>query len=129
MSEPLLEVAELTKRFALVRGLGAVLAGRPPIVVQALNGVSLAVDRGETIGIVGESGCGKSTLARCLVRLLEADEGTIRCKGEDVRALAGASLRQYRRRVQMVFQDPYGSLNPRQTVGAMLAEALKVHRL
>ena len=129
MAEPLLEVRGLTKRFSLARGLGEVLMGAPRRVVNALNGVDLSVRKGETLGIVGESGCGKSTLARCLVRLLEADEGAISYAGEDVRALEGADLRRYRRRVQMVFQDPYGSLNPRQTIGAMLAEALRVHRL
>ena len=125
VAEPLLEVRGLTKRFSLARGLGEVLMGAPRRVVYALNGVDLSVRKGETLGIVGESGCGKSTLARCIVRLLDADEGSIGYAGEDVRALKGADLRRYRRRVQMVFQDPYGSLNPRQTIGAMLAEALQ----
>jgi oligopeptide/dipeptide ABC transporter ATP-binding protein len=129
VAAPLLEVRGLTKRFPLARRLGEVLTRGPRRDVKALNGVDLSVRKGETLGIVGESGCGKSTFARCLVRLLEADEGVISYGGEDVRALEGAGLRQYRRRVQMVFQDPYGSLNPRQTVGAMLAEALRVHRL
>lgn len=129
MSAQLLDVRGLTKQFALDRRLGDVLARRPARVVNALNGVDLTVRKGETLGIVGESGCGKSTLARCLVRLLEADAGVISYADQDVRALEGAGLRQYRRRVQMIFQDPYGSLNPRQTVGAMLAEVLRVHRL
>ena len=129
VADPLLEVRGLTKRFPLDRSLGEVLTRGAHRVVNALNGVDLSVRKGETLGIVGESGCGKSTFARCLVRLLEADEGEISYAGEDVRALDGAGLRRYRRRVQMVFQDPYGSLNPRQTIGAMLGEALRVHRL
>ena len=97
--------------------------------MHALNGVSFSVRRGETLGIVGESGCGKSTLARCLVRLIEADAGTIVYDGADVRALAGAERRAFNRRVQLIFQDPYSSLNPRMTVRETLAEALRVHRL
>ena len=98
-------------------------------MVRALNGVTLAVERGETLAVVGESGSGKSTLARTLVRLIEADSGQILFDGEDVRAFRGEALRRYNRRVQMVFQDPYGSLNPRMTVGEMLGEALRVHEL
>ena len=98
-------------------------------VVRALNGVTLSLARGETLAVVGESGCGKSTLARALVRLIELDSGQIRFAGEDVRALQGYALRQYNRRVQLVFQDPYGSLNPRMTVGEVLEEALRVHRI
>jgi oligopeptide/dipeptide ABC transporter ATP-binding protein len=94
-----------------------------------LNGVSFSVRRGETLGIVGESGCGKSTLARCLVRLIEADSGSIVYDGIDVRALAGAERRAFNRRVQLIFQDPYSSLNPRMTVRQILSEALRVHRL
>ncbi len=94
-----------------------------------MDDVSLGVARGETLGIVGESGCGKSTLARCLVRLHEPDAGEIRFDGADVRRLAGPGLRDYNRQVQMVFQDPFGSLNPRMTVGACLAEVLSVHRV
>jgi oligopeptide/dipeptide ABC transporter ATP-binding protein len=96
-------------------------------MVRALNGVSLRIARGETLAVVGESGCGKSTLARALVRLIELDSGQIYFDGADVRSLAGAALRRYNRRVQMVFQDPYGSLNPRMTVGQILEEALQVH--
>ncbi|MGH6917744.1 MAG: ATP-binding cassette domain-containing protein, partial [Geminicoccaceae bacterium] len=101
----------------------------PRLTVHALNGVSFSVRRGETLGIVGESGCGKSTLARCLVRLIEADSGSIIYDGADVRALAGAEQRAFNRRVQLIFQDPYSSLNPRMTVRETLAEALRVHRL
>jgi len=105
------------------------LRGGPKPVVRALTGVTLEVRRGETLGLVGESGCGKSTLARCLVRLYEAESGTIEYDGADVRALSGGALRAYNRRVQMIFQDPYSSLNPRMTVAQTLAEALSVHRV
>jgi oligopeptide/dipeptide ABC transporter ATP-binding protein len=128
-ASPLLEVSGLVKHFRLRQTLGRRLAGGPVPIVHALNGVSFAVARGETLGIVGESGCGKSTLARCLVRLIEADAGDIRFDGLDVRALPRAELRRYNRRVQMVFQDPYGSLNPRMSVRQILGEALAVHRM
>jgi oligopeptide/dipeptide ABC transporter ATP-binding protein len=128
-ADPLLEVRGLAVRFPLQRGLVQILSRTPQRFVHALNGVDLTVRRGETLGVVGESGCGKSTLARSIVRLVTASEGSIRYAGLDVRSLEGAALRAYRRRVQMVFQDPYGSLNPRQTVGGMLAEALRVHHL
>src|SRR6185295_20156872 len=85
--------------------------------------------RGETLGIVGESGCGKSTLGRLALRLIEADSGEIRFEGEDLRALSSRALRAKRREMQIVFQDPYASLDPRQSVGDILAEPLKIHRL
>jgi oligopeptide/dipeptide ABC transporter ATP-binding protein len=124
-AEPLLRADDLVRGFA-VRGL-AWGASRP--VVRALGGVTLSVARGETLAVVGESGCGKSTLARALVRLIDLDSGQIDFAGVDVRGLRGDALRRYNRRVQMIFQDPYGSLNPRMTVGEMLEEALRVHRL
>jgi len=126
---PLLEVRDLAKVFPLHRPMLQALLGAPRLAVHALNGVSFSVRRGETLGIVGESGCGKSTLARCLVRLIEADRGTILYDGADVRALAGAERRAFNRRVQLIFQDPYSSLNPRMTVRQTLVEALQVHRL
>ncbi len=125
----LLQVTGLTRRFPGERGLVDMIARRPRPVVQALSDVSLEVRAGETLGIVGESGCGKSTLARCLVRLIEPDEGSIRFDGTDVLALEGPARRQFNRSVQMVFQDPYASLNPRMTVGTTLGEALHVHRI
>jgi oligopeptide/dipeptide ABC transporter ATP-binding protein len=125
---PLLVVEGLTKVFPLRRSLAQAVRGERPRV-HALAGVDLAVRRGETLGIVGESGCGKSTLARCLVRLMPIDAGHILYDGLDVSGLRGPALRAYNRRVQMVFQDPYGSLNPRMTVRETLAEALAVHRL
>jgi oligopeptide/dipeptide ABC transporter ATP-binding protein len=122
---PLLRADDLARGFA---ARGIVWSGARP-VVRALNGVTLTITRGETLAVVGESGCGKSTLARALVRLIALDAGRIDFAGEDVRALRGDALRRYNRRVQMIFQDPYGSLNPRMTVGEMLGEALRVHRI
>ena len=126
---PLIEVHGLAKRFAVERGLIERLAGRPRRQVAALDGVSLGLEAGETLAIVGESGCGKSTLARCLVRLHSADEGSIAYLGHDVGLMRGEELRDYRRHVQMIFQDPYSSLNPRMTVGQTLSEAIVVNGL
>jgi oligopeptide/dipeptide ABC transporter ATP-binding protein len=125
MAEVLLRADDLVRSFPAP---GFAWRGKRA-AVRALNGVTLSLAEGETLAIVGESGCGKSTLARALVRLIELDSGEIRFAGEDVRALQGDALRQYNRRVQLVFQDPYGSLNPRMTVGEMLEEALQVHRI
>ncbi len=126
---PLLVADDLARGFVVRRGFGGLLRGSPPPVVRALNGVSLRIGRGETLAVVGESGCGKSTLARALVRLIDLDAGQITFDGDDVRDLSGEALRRYNRRVQMVFQDPYGSLNPRMQIGEILAEALRVHKL
>jgi oligopeptide/dipeptide ABC transporter ATP-binding protein len=98
-------------------------------VVHALAGVSLELAEGETLGIVGESGSGKSTLAKLLVRLEDPTSGTVELDGVDLTALRGGPLREQRRRIQMLFQDPYSSLNPRQRIGAILGEVLAVHRL
>jgi oligopeptide/dipeptide ABC transporter ATP-binding protein len=117
---PLLELNDVVKHFP-VKGTTR--------VVHAVNGVSLTVRRGETLGIVGESGCGKSTLGRLALRLIEADSGEIRFEGEDLRALTARALRAKRREMQIVFQDPYASLDPRQSVGDILAEPLKIHGL
>ncbi len=94
---------------------------------QALRGVSFQLNCGETLGLVGESGSGKSTLARCLMRLIDPDSGTIEFQGLDITHLQGSSLLPVRRQIQMVFQDPYASLNPRLTIGTMLEEPLQVH--
>jgi oligopeptide transport system ATP-binding protein len=123
---PLLRIEGLTKTFP-GPSTGPFGAGRAH--VRALTAVDLDVRRGETLGIVGESGCGKSTLARCIVRLMPIDSGRIVYAGEDVASLRGEAGRRFNRRVQMVFQDPYGSLNPRMSVAATLTEPLRVHRL
>ncbi|SHI43437.1 ABC transporter ATP-binding protein [Wenxinia saemankumensis] len=127
MSETVLSVEDVRKDFPITRGVLERLRGRPQRAVHALNGVSLEVKRGETLGIVGESGCGKSTLARCLVRLLDLDGGRIVHEGTDVSGLTGPDRRAFNRRVQMIFQDPYSSLNPRMSVRQILTEAMRVH--
>jgi oligopeptide transport system ATP-binding protein len=126
---PLITVSGLTMQFRRSRSTADRLARRPLQIVHALNGVDFEVRRGETLGIVGESGCGKSTLARCLVRLYRPTAGRIDYAGTDVLALEDAARRAYHRRVQMVFQDPYSSLNPRMTVQQTLAEAIRFHKL
>ena len=126
---PIISVDGVSKRFNGPYSLMRRLKGEPALHVHALNNVSLQVHRGETLGIVGESGCGKSTLARCLVRLHEADDGAVRFEGKDIAQLRGSDRRAFNRRVQMIFQDPYGSLNPRMTVSQILGEALSVHRM
>jgi oligopeptide/dipeptide ABC transporter ATP-binding protein len=126
---PLLQARGLAKHFALNRTLMDVVARRPVRTLRAVDHVDLEINRGETLGIVGESGCGKSTLARCLMRLYEPDAGSILFSGNDITKVSGAASVAHSRRVQMVFQDPNGSLNPRMTVGDTLAEALSVHRV
>jgi oligopeptide/dipeptide ABC transporter ATP-binding protein len=121
----LLSVSQLTKYFPIRRGL----FGREAGMVRAVDGVSLDVARGETLGIVGESGCGKTTLGRCILRLIEPTSGKVHFDGVDVGALDRTSLRRLRRRVQIIFQDPFSSLNPRMTVGAIVREGLTIHRL
>ncbi|MCK7615852.1 ABC transporter ATP-binding protein [Roseibium sediminicola] len=127
MSETVLEIRDVSLTFRGKRGVLDVVAGRPPRDVNALNGVTLDLKRGETLGVVGESGCGKSTLARCIVRLHEPNGGEILFHGSDVFAPDQRRDRSYNRRVQMMFQDPYSSLNPRMTTSQILKEALLVH--
>ena len=126
MTEAVIEVQDLHLHFPQGRTLADRLAGRPGRAVRALNGVSLELRRGETLGVVGESGCGKSTLARALVRLVRPTEGRILHEGRDIGTGRDVA---YHRRVQMMFQDPYSSLNPRMTCGQILTEALTVHRM
>jgi oligopeptide/dipeptide ABC transporter ATP-binding protein len=129
MADPLLSVAGLSKHYPVQAGLIARLAGRrrPPLV--AVDEVSFDIARGEIFSLVGESGSGKTTLGRCLLRLVEPTSGRILFDGTDLATLSPAGLRAARRDVQMIFQDPFSSLNPRLTVGEMLAEVLRVHRL
>jgi peptide/nickel transport system ATP-binding protein len=140
MSEPLLRVEGLSKHFpakvAWTLGetpgpLGALRRGltRKPATVRAVDNVSFAIRAGETLGLVGESGCGKSTLGRTLLRLLEPTAGKTTLEGQDLATLAPRPLRAFRRRMQIIFQDPYASLNPRMTVGDTLAEPLIIHGL
>jgi oligopeptide/dipeptide ABC transporter ATP-binding protein len=98
-------------------------------VIKAVDGVDIDVAEGSTLGLVGESGCGKSTLSRVLIRLEEPTGGSIRLGGEDFMALRGKELRKARRRIQMIFQDPYSSLNPRLSIGSTIAEGIRIHRL
>jgi ABC-type oligopeptide transport system ATPase subunit len=124
--EPLLSVRDLVKHFPITRGI---VLQRKLEAVRALDGVSFDVHRGEMFGIVGESGSGKTTTARLIIRLLEADSGEMRFDGQDITHLRGARLKAVRREMQMVFQDPYSSLNPRKTIGASIAEPLAIHGL
>ena len=125
LAEPLLKVRGLVREFRIGGGFAGVGARS----FRAVDAVDFDLETGRTLGIVGESGSGKSTVARCLVRLLEPTSGTIELEGRDVLALRGADLKAFRRQVQIVFQDPYGSLNPRLTIGDALDEPLRVHRL
>ena len=117
MSE-LLQVRNLVKRFES----GGGWLGGPRQTVRAVNDVSFSVARGQSLGLVGESGCGKSTVARTLLRLIEPDEGSIVFDGHDIRQASASALRALRQRIQIVFQDPYASLNPRRTVRQALSE-------
>ena len=121
----LLEANNLVKHFVAARSP----FGRPTAFVKAVDGVSFTVDAGETLALVGESGCGKSTVSRLVLRLIEPDQGDVRFEGRDLLAMGANELRAFRRDAQIIFQDPYASLNPRMTVGQILTEPLVLHDL
>jgi oligopeptide transport system ATP-binding protein len=121
----LLSVRDLKKYFPIKKGLFARTVGQ----VKAVDGVSFDLERGEVLGLVGESGCGKTTTGRVILRLIEATSGTVKFEDKDVLSLDKRHLRELRREMQIVFQDPYSSLNPRLTVGSMIEEALAIHKL
>ncbi len=125
MSEPLLQVRDVKMHFPVRGGV----LGRVRGTVKAVDGVSFDVVRGETLGLVGESGCGKSTLGRALLRLIEPTAGSIRFDGQELTGLSQRQLRPLRRRMQLIFQDPYASLNPRMTVRDILGEPFAIHGL
>jgi oligopeptide transport system ATP-binding protein len=122
---PLLEVTELVKHFSVKRGL---LFDREVDRVRAVDGVSFSVDSGETLGLVGESGCGKSTACRAVLQLLKPTSGSVRFEGREIAGLSRRAMRPLRREMQMVFQDPYASLNPRRRVGQIVGAPLKLQR-
>ncbi|MGW9155704.1 ATP-binding cassette domain-containing protein, partial [Streptomyces virginiae] len=124
MAESLLEVKDLVKHYPLTRGI---VFRKQVGAVKAVDGVSFDLRAGETLGIVGESGCGKSTVAKMLVNLERPTAGAISYKGEDITKLSGRALKAVRRNIQMVFQDPYTSLNPRMTVGDIIGEPYEIH--
>ncbi|MGB2951922.1 MAG: ABC transporter ATP-binding protein [Gaiellaceae bacterium] len=126
---PLLEVDDLVVRYPVARGIVAMLARRPKRTVHAVEGVTLSVREGELLALVGESGCGKTTTAQAVLRLIEPDAGVIRFEGRDITRVGPRRLRPLRRRMQMVYQDPYESLDPRLRVRATVEEPLLIHGL
>ena len=126
-SAPTIEARNLQTRFQLGGGLFSALAGQKPRVVRALDGVDLSIGAREVVGLVGESGCGKSTLGMTLVRMHEPSDGDILYRGEPITKIAGEALKRYRGDAQIIFQDPYSSLNPRLTVGRIVGEPLAIH--
>jgi oligopeptide transport system ATP-binding protein len=125
--QPLVQIKDLSKTFMLGASIVKRVLGRKPESLRAVYKVSLDIHRGEALGLVGESGCGKTTLGRCILRLHEPDEGQVLFNGQDFLAMEGPALRHMRSKLQVIFQDPYSSLNPRQKVNQMLGEACLVH--
>ena len=125
MSDVILEVRDLVKHFPV----GGGFFGGKPALVKAVDGVSFSIRRGETLGLVGESGCGKTTTGRCILQLEKPTSGQIIFEGQELTAFSEKELRKVRRRMQVIFQDPYSSLNPRMTVGQIIAEPLAVHAI
>jgi len=128
-AEALLEVKGLSKRYVLNAGFWQRVMRKPELVLHAVDNVSLRIERGENFGLVGESGSGKTTFGRCLLRLIEPSAGQVIYKGKDIVGLPPSDMQAVRRKMQMIFQDPYSSLNPRMTVGQTLSEVLTVHHL
>ncbi|MDX1892714.1 dipeptide ABC transporter ATP-binding protein [Mycolicibacterium sp. 050158] len=126
MTEPLLEVTDLVKHFPIKSGI---VVDRVVAHVKAVDGVSLTINEGETLGLVGESGCGKSTLSRTILQLITPTSGSVRFRGEELVGRSRRSLRPVRRQMQMIFQDPYASLNPRKRVGQIIGEPMELHGL
>jgi len=124
LAETILEVTDLVKEFPVRAGL----LQHQVATVKAVSGVSLSVEKGQTLGIVGESGCGKSTTGRLILRLIEATSGSVKFRGNEVLNQSSRAIRQLRQKMQIVFQDPYASLNPRMTVQTIIAEPMVIHR-
>jgi len=123
MNEPLVVIEGLKKYYPIRRGFFT----KEPLLVKAVDGVNLTIRRGETLGLVGESGCGKSTLGRLILRLEEPDEGTVYFEGRNILEIGADQLRRLRREIQIIFQDPYSSLNPRKNVDSIIGEPLAIH--
>lgn len=125
MSESLIRIENIVKQFPIHGGVFSKQIG----AVKAVQGVSFELKKGETLGLVGESGCGKSTLGRCIIRLIEPSSGRLFFKNKDITNIGGEELRELRKKMQIIFQDPYSSLNPRLTIGEAIEEPLLVHKI